>query len=112
MESQSAQKKPTTITLAGYVWEFYSDSTANTNRRALMMLGTHPRTEAKDADHLMTHSIWLSPLASKDPALTTAGAHVIVTMTYTERDGALPEMIASQIEPFDDRPTDEWRRYY
>jgi hypothetical protein len=94
-----------TITLAGFVW-----TTEEYKGKSILMLGSHKRGDAKSTEGLITHSFYFEP--ANDPKLIETDAHVIVTATIEEASGSAPLYTASKIEAFDDRATDEWKRYF
>lgn len=102
----------TTITLAGYVWQFYGGQYADPHIHALLMLGNAARVDAYGAQDLKTRSIWIPAALVIPTPLIERDAHVIVTAEYVERDGRLPSVSALAVEAFDERATDEWKAWY
>jgi hypothetical protein len=94
-----------TITLAGFVW-----ATEEHKGKSILMLGSHKRGDAKSTEGLITHPFYFE--RTTDPKLLEADAQVIVTATIEETSGSAPVYTASRIEAFDDRPVDEWKRYF
>jgi hypothetical protein len=101
-----------TITLAGFVWQFYGGQYADPHTRALLMLGNAARVDAYGTQHLKTRAIWIPKVLVIPTLLLERDAHVIVTAEYIERDGRLPSVNALAVEAFDERATDEWKRWY
>lgn len=74
------------------------------------MLGSHKRDEAKAYDGLITHAIYIDP--ATELSLLEPETRLVVTASYEAREGMLPILTATAIDPFDGRETDDWRTFY
>jgi hypothetical protein len=99
------------LTLAGFVWKCWPP---NSDGNRLMMLGKVAKAETATTSDQQTKGILIPPpvQAATDEALFEPSAHIVLILTYTQRDGRLPLVEATKVEAFDGRATDEWKAWY
>jgi hypothetical protein len=103
--------KTQTLTLAGYVWKVWPPEQ---NGSRLLMFAKAPKNATRETPDQKTKGIVIPSqvLDQIDAAVLIEAAHLLVTATYTERDGRLPVIDATKVEAFNGRVGDEWKDWY